>query len=162
MKLLQLGTSVAQQEEARELDIEKTTLAAGLNDEERTSEYFLVRQQLERTRGEVSRVIQLPTHCLPYIQVQCVLQTEAYDILLRFPRVSCHCMNQRRMKSYHTCRVCDRPRVQRTRPCSSQMDLYSIRDMLARHSVHSCFVPCVGCAHVSLLLNKLTCARPAR
>lgn len=58
------------QEEARELDSKKATLAAELSDEERTSEYFLVRQQLERTRGEVSRVIQRPAYCLPYIQVQ--------------------------------------------------------------------------------------------
>ncbi len=57
------------QEEARELDAEKAKVAAGLNDEERTSEYFLVREQLERTRADISRVIQRPHHCLPYIQV---------------------------------------------------------------------------------------------
>lgn len=58
------------QEEASDLDSEKKVLAAGLNDEERTSEYFLVRQQLERTRAEVCRVIQRPENCLPYIQVK--------------------------------------------------------------------------------------------
>lgn len=58
------------QDEARELDGEKVMLAAELRDEERTSEYFLVLQQLERTRGDVRRVIQRPENCLPYIQVR--------------------------------------------------------------------------------------------
>ena len=57
------------QEEANELDNEKASVAAGLSDEERTSEYFLVLQQLERTREEVCRVIQRPENCLPYIKV---------------------------------------------------------------------------------------------
>ena len=57
------------QEEANELDSEKASAAAGLSDQERTSEYFLVSQQLERTREEVCRVIQRPENCLPYIKV---------------------------------------------------------------------------------------------
>lgn len=58
------------QEEARQLDGEMATVAAGLNDEVRTSEYFLVLEQLERTRAEVRRVVQQPENCLPYIQVK--------------------------------------------------------------------------------------------
>lgn len=54
------------------MDNEKANQAAGLNDEERTSEYFLVLQQLERTRGEIRRIIQRPEHCLPFIQVRYV------------------------------------------------------------------------------------------
>lgn len=57
------------QEEANELDNEKASVAAGLSDQERTSEYFLVSQQLQRTREEVCRVIQRPENCLPYIKV---------------------------------------------------------------------------------------------
>ncbi|CAM9199818.1 unnamed protein product [Ectocarpus sp. 4 AP-2014] len=64
----QEASAPALEEEASDLDSEKKVLAAGLNDEERTSEYFLVRQQLERTRAEVCRVIQRPENCLPYIQ----------------------------------------------------------------------------------------------
>lgn len=58
------------QDEARELDDEKAKVAAGLKDEERTSEYFLVLEQLERTRADVRRVVQRPENCLPYIQVR--------------------------------------------------------------------------------------------
>lgn len=57
------------QEEASQLDNEKASVAAGLSDQERTSEYFLVSQQLERTREEICRVIQRPENCLPYIKV---------------------------------------------------------------------------------------------
>lgn len=57
------------QVEARELDTKKAALAAEMSDEERTSEYFLVLQQLERTREEVRRIFQQPEHCLPYMQV---------------------------------------------------------------------------------------------
>lgn len=57
-------------EEARELDSKRVALAAEMPDEEHTSEYFGVLQQLERTREEIRRVIQRPEHCLPYLQVE--------------------------------------------------------------------------------------------
>eukprot|EP00752_Nemacystus_decipiens_P013490 g11949.t1 len=76
----QEASAPALEEEARQLDSEKTTLAAGLSDEERTSEYFLVRQQLERTRGEVSRMIQRPAYCLPYIQAGRLLRMRGWPL----------------------------------------------------------------------------------
>lgn len=55
------------------MDNKKTSTAAGLRDEELVSEYFLVRQQLERTKEEVRHVVQRPENCLPYIKVRACL-----------------------------------------------------------------------------------------
>lgn len=64
----QEASAPAMEEEARELDSKRVALAAEMPDEEHTSEYFGVLQQLERTREEIRRVIQRPEHCLPYLQ----------------------------------------------------------------------------------------------
>ncbi|CAM9550611.1 unnamed protein product [Laminaria digitata] len=64
----QEASAPALEEEASQLDNEKASVAAELSDQERTSEYFLVSQQLERTREEICRVIQRPENCLPYIK----------------------------------------------------------------------------------------------
>lgn len=69
-----VGMSPRNQEEARDLDKERVTLSTELNNEERVSEYFLVRQQLERTSAEVRRVVQRPENCLPYVQASARLQ----------------------------------------------------------------------------------------
>ncbi|CAM9535807.1 unnamed protein product, partial [Hapterophycus canaliculatus] len=76
----QEASAPALEDEASNLDGEKALLAAGLKDEERTSEYFLVLQQLERTRGDVRRVIQRPENCLPYIQTGRLLRMRGWPV----------------------------------------------------------------------------------
>lgn len=61
------------------MDNKKTSTAAGLRDEELVSEYFLVRQQLERTKEEVRHVVQRPENCLPYIKVRTCLINSKTD-----------------------------------------------------------------------------------
>ncbi|CAM9166887.1 unnamed protein product [Scytosiphon promiscuus] len=76
----QEASAPALEDEARGLDGDKARLAADLRDEERTSEYFMVLQQLERTREDVRRVIQRPENCLPYIQTGRLLRMRGWPV----------------------------------------------------------------------------------
>lgn len=71
-------------EDARSLEEEKAALKTGMNDEDRASEYYMVLKQLERTTGEILRVLQRPENCLPYIQVPEVMDAyhEVYSIYI--------------------------------------------------------------------------------
>ncbi|CAM9547544.1 unnamed protein product [Discosporangium mesarthrocarpum] len=66
----------ALEEEARALEDKRATLAAGVEGEDKISEYFLVRQQLERTQAEILLTVQRPENCLPFIQVGRLVQIE--------------------------------------------------------------------------------------
>ena len=63
------GVTTTTQEEARELDLKKMDLEAGIRDDKQTSEYFVVLQELDRTKESILGIIQRPENSLPYIQV---------------------------------------------------------------------------------------------
>ncbi|CAM9227349.1 unnamed protein product [Ascophyllum nodosum] len=76
----QESSAPALEEEARELDLKKMDLEAGIRDDKQTSEYFVVLQELDRTKESILGIIQRPENSLPYIQVGRLLRIRGSSI----------------------------------------------------------------------------------